>query len=1741
MRLLSGISKRQSLRDLFFTHEGKAVDKWENYLDVYERELARFRDQDSPVDLLEIGVQNGGSLELWAAWLPKQSVITGIDIDEKVGDLKFASPRVTAHVADATKVEELSRVLGRRTFDIIIDDGSHVSSDIISTLRALYERVRPGGLYIIEDLHCSYFPSHKGGLRAEGAAIEQLKGIVDEINSDHWIKAENENISGETRRAFVGSTASITFYDSMAIIEKSQAERTIPFRRVYSGLKERVEPASNWLVDYPRSSLNQMLFGRKTALRVDADLKRLADEAIARASRLEAELKEARKRLPLFETETTVLDETGISSPTEIIWGSDIEDVRCSGLFFTEWYVARNLDVAAAGLRGLEHYLNFGGLEGRSPNPLFDGAWYLKQYGDVADAKFNPLLHFIRHGWLEGRKPHPLFDTSWYVKRYGHLIAEGDNPLNDYITIGWKEGRWPNPLFDGKYYLDVYRHQLDPDTPSLVHYIEHGSANGFDPCPAFDSAWYLEKNLDVASERRNPLIHYIENGAAEGRDPHPLFYSSWYVGINADCAQYSTPLAHYLHSGDRNLFPNPLFDNDYYISRYGDIAAHDKNPLCHFIEFGAKEGRSPSALFDTAWYLAAYPDIAQSGLNALTHFLMDGAFEGRAPHPKFDNSWLLERPSGDARTARGVLERWLRFGRAKGEAYPLILRESRASDALTLLDLCNLNSDELRTSTDVDLTISVLTPIYNTKPVWLKELYQSLRNQTYSGWRWIISDDGSTRSDTLATLHEIAANDERVILCSDPIGGGISMATNRAVEAAVGDYACLVDHDDVLARNALASVRDEIMSNGPFDIIYTDECKLAEDYSIYGIFLKPDWSPVLLQNTMYIGHLTVYRLPFLRDLGGFRTSFDGTQDYDMALRAAAQAPRVAHVPCIAYLWRAVEGSTALRLDEKDGVIAAQEAAVREAAQARATGAVVKPGLSPGFWRVEYPLLPEKALLSYVIPTAGGSRNVRGISVDLLLNCIESLERSGFYGQREYVVVHNGDLTEKQLAALKTVDGVKLVAYTAKLFNLAEKINLGVESASGKFVCLLNDDVEAITPAGGDMLIGFMEHHPQVGAIAPLCLFEDGRVQHDGVMLLEQGPSHAGIMQRQSDFGEHGYLNYRREVFGVTGAMMFVRRALYVDLGGFDVRLPLNYNDVDFCLRLREAGYSCVVDPAVQVYHYESASKTGTFKCEKEELFRRWPALRDPYFNEKFDQRNPAFVPKWPRQPSQFSDPVGFERWLDRRISIRTRGALSKQDELITIAMSVYNGPASQLEEALTSALMQTYRNVEILVVDDGSTSPETRRWLEKVERRDDVRVIRLARNVGIAGAQKALLDAARGDWFVPMDSDDFITVDAVQILSAAAAANPGKSIFYSDEFKSDVQSNKFSPFFKTDFDVVKITNCCYVTHLMMIRTDFLRTINSYSDSQATWCHDWDTTFRAIGAGTEPVHVPELLYAWRINPGSTASVSTGTKPEAINSQRFVLERAIADRALSGQLKVEPNTLGPQTGMWSLVATSPVASVHIASSLDLWRSPVDARLTVLRNMARAGEWVALLTGQEPGGSELNLLALSAVAHWEKRVGVVSGLLSRSNGKVAWSGGVFTETGVIDLHQGASIADGGYHGALYCQRCVDVAPMLDVLIRSEKLDSALDLMEKNGTPVTANSLSLVLGFLADRDGWLIAVTPYVSFVIERSLHDLIPLDRERLAMDETYRVKRSRWYGEHLKPLPLYEPTDFSGDAA
>lgn len=235
---------RPSLTELFLAHEGRVSDKWEQYLSVYDRELARFRDSDAPVRLLEIGVQNGGSLELWEKFLPPGSSILGMDIDPACAALTFAG-NVEVVIGDAADPAALDRLLGDRQFDILIDDGSHRSPDIIATFRACFARVAPGGLYLVEDLHASYWKSYGGGFRAPGAAVEWLKGLVDAVHADHFEKdVAADGAALAFLREMNREVARVAFYDSVAVVERLPAHKVAPYRRIFSGRTAAVvEPA----------------------------------------------------------------------------------------------------------------------------------------------------------------------------------------------------------------------------------------------------------------------------------------------------------------------------------------------------------------------------------------------------------------------------------------------------------------------------------------------------------------------------------------------------------------------------------------------------------------------------------------------------------------------------------------------------------------------------------------------------------------------------------------------------------------------------------------------------------------------------------------------------------------------------------------------------------------------------------------------------------------------------------------------------------------------------------------------------------------------------------------------------------------------------------------------------------------------------------------------------------------------------------------------------------------------------------------------------------------------------------------------------------------------------------------------------------------------------------------------------------------------------------------------------------
>jgi SAM-dependent methyltransferase len=297
----------------------KLADKWEHYLSIYEVELAPYVCEGTPINLLEIGVQNGGSLELWSDYLPPGSQIVGIDVDSRVGELSFANPNISVIVHDAADAEGLRTTLGNSTFDIIIDDGSHISSDVIRTFEYCFDYLAPGGKFIIEDLHTSYYPSHGGGFRTPGSSIEWLKSVVDALNDDHIEPSANMPEQERFRLKRLNTLISrITFYDSVAIIEKLRVEKTRPYRRILGGLEASLSPPEEWLFKISPERLATILFAHPAARYVEP---LLIHELSARQSKIE-ELQEAlqstERQLEAMHQELSATDQCALSQDTGV-------------------------------------------------------------------------------------------------------------------------------------------------------------------------------------------------------------------------------------------------------------------------------------------------------------------------------------------------------------------------------------------------------------------------------------------------------------------------------------------------------------------------------------------------------------------------------------------------------------------------------------------------------------------------------------------------------------------------------------------------------------------------------------------------------------------------------------------------------------------------------------------------------------------------------------------------------------------------------------------------------------------------------------------------------------------------------------------------------------------------------------------------------------------------------------------------------------------------------------------------------------------------------------------------------------------------------------------------------------------------------------------------------------------------------------------------------------------------------
>jgi GT2 family glycosyltransferase len=523
--------------------------------------------------------------------------------------------------------------------------------------------------------------------------------------------------------------------------------------------------------------------------------------------------------------------------------------------------------------------------------------------------------------------------------------------------------------------------------------------------------------------------------------------------------------------------------------------------------------------------------------------------------------------------------------------------------------------------------ISVLTPVFNTDPRWLRAAIESVRRQAYPNWEHVLVDDASTSPSTVAALGELEG-DPRIRIIRLQKNSGISVATNTAVDEARGEFLALLDHDDELTPDALAEIVRWVNEHPQTDVLYTDEDKLEMDGTRCEAFFKPDWSPEHFLHCMYTCHMLVARRSLVREIGGFRIGYEGSQDYDLMLRLMERTPHIGHIPRVLYHWRKIPSSTATSQSAKPWAEDSGRMALADYARRQHLEAEILPGGATGLFRIKRRIAGDP-LVSIIIPTAGRLAEREGATVDLVAQAVGSLVSKTTYRQYEIVLI--ADEAGLQSTTMRALEGARYRVLTHRAegpFNFSRKVNEGVAGSRGEHVLLFNDDLEVFD---GEWLSAMLEYSqdPAIGAVGAKLLYPDGRLQHVGMLLGVNGVAAHAFHQHPGGLpGYFGSVIGPRNYSAVTGACLMTRRAVFDEAGGFDETFPIDFNDVDYCLRVRRAGYRIVYTPYARLLHHESAS-FGARQQDADgiaEMKRRWAAEigRDPYYNPNLTSEFPDY-------------------------------------------------------------------------------------------------------------------------------------------------------------------------------------------------------------------------------------------------------------------------------------------------------------------------------------------------------------------------------------------------------------------------------------------------------------------------------------------------------------------------------------
>lgn len=527
-----------------------------------------------------------------------------------------------------------------------------------------------------------------------------------------------------------------------------------------------------------------------------------------------------------------------------------------------------------------------------------------------------------------------------------------------------------------------------------------------------------------------------------------------------------------------------------------------------------------------------------------------------------------------------------------------------------------------------NVLFSIIVPLYNTPLQLFEEMVDSVTQQTYSNWELVLVNASPDYAELDELIKVKTAADKRIRCIQLEANKGISENTNAGINASAGDYICFFDHDDTLEPDLLFSYAEAIDRDSEIDLLYCDEDKLMPDGTYTQPFFKPDFNLDLLRNNNYICHMLTIRKELLDQLEPNSKEYDGAQDHNLTLRAVEKTNHIHHVPKVLYHWRITESSTAADAASKPYASLAGIKAVQEHLDRSGIKATVEQAKRPFTYKVTYAVPEDRPLVSIIIPTKD--------HIDLLSVCLNSIIQRSTYTNFEVLVVENNSSEAKTFDYYKEIEAqgdgkIRIITWPNE-FNFSKIMNYASKHAKGDYLLLLNNDTEVITPNWIEIMLGLCSRK-DVGAVGVKLYYPDETIQHAGICIGGGVAGHLCLNLPKNNWGYFALNDAQQDLSAVTAACMMTKKSVFDSVGGFTEELQVAFNDVDYCLKIRERDLLVVYTPEVELYHYESISRGQENNVEKKMRFHRevsymnyrWARYYvegDPYMNPNFASGEP---------------------------------------------------------------------------------------------------------------------------------------------------------------------------------------------------------------------------------------------------------------------------------------------------------------------------------------------------------------------------------------------------------------------------------------------------------------------------------------------------------------------------------------